>query len=48
MDEGIWIGVHECPLFEIPGTILEVPSAISLPYSCVLEDELPQCMLIAS
>ena len=48
MEEGIWIGVHQSPLFGIPSTILEVLSAISLPYPYGLEYELPQYIFIAS
>ena len=48
MEEGIWIGVHQSPLFGIPSTILGVPSAISLPYPCGLEYEPPQYISIVS
>ena len=48
MEEGIWIGVHQSPLFGIPSTILEVPSAISLPYPCGLEYELSQYIYMVS
>ena len=48
MKEGIWIGVHESPLFGIPSTILNVLSAISSPYTYGLEYEPPQCISIAS
>ena len=44
MEEGTWIGVHQSLLFGIPSTILEVPSAISLPYNDGLEYKLPQCI----
>ena len=48
MEEGIWIGMHQCPHFGVPSTILEVLSAISLPNPYGLEYELPQCISIAS
>ena len=48
MKEGIWIGVHESPLFGIPSTILDVLSAMSSPYTYGLAYEPPQCISIAS